>query len=160
MMIGFVLGFWRKYKPSELIGSLEELLVISNSESYRRAVTKLCCLWLEHGAINFVSDEALKERIFALLSGLISETLMMILQRMVEQDRARAQCLQEFPAELLFIDDKQVITRKFEDLMDLATVCLFFCSFCMFISCSSLWNWPMLWSRLTVSCSLAATRRT
>lgn len=119
-MVGFVLGYWRKYQPEQLLLVLEEAAK-EPEESTKRMVAKLCCFWLEHGGNDFVDDKVLRGRMFDLLRGLVSEALVMILGSMVDHDRKRMQMLADFPKEQVFCDDRHAVQRSSEALAELAS---------------------------------------
>jgi hypothetical protein len=122
--VGLVLGYWRKFSSKELMDVLVKVAegaCEKEDEASRRGVAKLCCWWLEHGPCDFVDNRALRGRMFKLLPNLVSEALVMILQTMVEHDRARQKKLMDFPKELVFCSERHIVQQSSEALMELAT---------------------------------------
>jgi hypothetical protein len=110
----------RRATASELLDVL--VTFDASREAERQACAKIAVCWIEWAGADFAPREIEKEMV-TFVEGMVSETLSLILQSIVEGERKRLRVFgEEFPSELVYVEDRTKVQTCVAQLISYSPV--------------------------------------
>ncbi len=97
---------------------LQLTFIVATREAQRQAVRKIAVAWIELAGSDFAESAALADRMLLFVREVVSETLSLILQSIMEQDKKKTRTFaDEFRTELVFTEDRARVQRCCAELI-------------------------------------------